>query len=86
MLGLKLKNNIFPSLAPMLACIFNFDFNTSNFLCHMTEIKCVSLIRASKTCSILGSSQYKLLSQLPLKTMLNLKVVKIDSKIILSLC
>jgi len=32
--------------------------------------------------SILGSSLYKLLPQLPLKTMLNLKLVKIDSKII----
>jgi len=32
--------------------------------------------------SILGSSQFTLLPQLPLKTMLGLKVVKIDSKII----
>jgi len=32
--------------------------------------------------SILGSSQFTLLSKLPLKTMLNLKVVKIVSKII----
>jgi len=31
--------------------------------------------------SILSSSQFTLLSQLPLKTMLSLKVVKIDSKI-----
>jgi len=31
--------------------------------------------------SILGLSQFTLLPQLPLKTMLNLKVVKIDSKI-----
>jgi len=31
--------------------------------------------------SILGSSQFTLLPQLPLKTMLILKVVKIDSKI-----
>jgi hypothetical protein len=30
--------------------------------------------------SILGSSQLTLLPQLPLKTMLSLKVVKIDSK------
>jgi len=34
-------------------------------------------------CSILGSSQFTLLPQLPLKTMLlSLKVVKIDSKIL----
>jgi len=31
--------------------------------------------------SILGSSQFTLMPQLPLKTMLILKVVKIDSKI-----
>ncbi len=31
--------------------------------------------------SILGSSQFTLMHQLPLKTMLSLKVVKIDSKI-----
>jgi len=31
--------------------------------------------------SILGSSQFTLLPQLPLKTMLSVKVVKIDSKI-----
>jgi len=35
--------------------------------------------------SILGSSQIALLPQLPLKMTLNLKVVKIDSKIIISL-
>jgi len=35
--------------------------------------------------SIVGSSQFKLLSQLPLKTMLDLKVVKIDLKIIILL-
>jgi hypothetical protein len=35
--------------------------------------------------SILGSSQFTLLSQMPLKMMLNLKVVKSDSKIIISL-
>jgi hypothetical protein len=35
--------------------------------------------------SILGSSQYTLLLQLPLKTMLDLKVVKINSKISISL-
>jgi len=33
--------------------------------------------------SILGSSQSSLLSELPLKTTLNLKVVKIDLKIII---
>jgi hypothetical protein len=37
-------------------------------------------------CWIFGSSQYSLVSQLPLKTMLNSKVVKIDSKTIISLC
>jgi len=31
--------------------------------------------------SVLGSSQFSILSQLPLKTILGLKVVKIDSKI-----
>jgi len=31
--------------------------------------------------SVLGSSQFCILPQLPLKTMLDLKVVKIDSKI-----
>jgi len=31
--------------------------------------------------SVLGSSQFSILPQLPLKTMLGLKVVKIDSKI-----
>jgi len=36
--------------------------------------------------SVLGSSQLSLLPQLPLKTMLGLKVVKIDSKIINLLC
>jgi len=36
--------------------------------------------------SILGSSQLSLLFELPLETMLNLKVVKIDSKIIIPLC
>jgi len=35
---------------------------------------------------ILGLSQFSLLPQLPLKTMLDLKMVKIDSKIIISLC
>jgi hypothetical protein len=35
--------------------------------------------------SILGSPQFTLLPQLPLKTMLDLKVVKIDSKIIISI-
>jgi len=35
--------------------------------------------------SILGVSQFKLLPQLPLKTVLLLKVVKINSKIIISL-
>jgi len=35
--------------------------------------------------SILGSSRFSMLPQLPLKTMLDLKVVKIDSKIIASL-
>jgi len=35
--------------------------------------------------SILGSSQFTLLPQLPPKTMLDLKVVKIDLKIINSL-
>jgi len=35
--------------------------------------------------SILSSSQFSLLTQMPLKTMLNLKVVKINSKIIISL-
>jgi len=33
-----------------------------------------------------GPSQFSLLSQLPLKITLILKVVKIDSKIIISLC
>jgi len=36
--------------------------------------------------SILGSSQFTILPQLPLKTILGLKVVKIDSKINNSLC
>ena len=36
--------------------------------------------------SILGSSQLSLRPKLPLKTMLDLKVVKINSKIIFSLC
>jgi len=36
--------------------------------------------------SILGSTQLTPLPHLPLKTTLNLKVVKIDSKIIISLC
>jgi len=36
--------------------------------------------------SILGSSQFTLLPQLPLKTMLSLKAIKIDSKISNSLC
>jgi len=36
--------------------------------------------------SILGSSQFTLLPQLPLKTMLSYKVVKFDSKISNSLC
>jgi len=36
--------------------------------------------------SVLGSSQFSILSQLHLKTMLGLKVVKIDSKISNSLC
>jgi len=35
--------------------------------------------------SVLGSSQFTLLPQIPLKMMLDLKVVKIDSKIIISL-
>jgi len=35
--------------------------------------------------SVLGSSQHTQLPQLPLKMMLNLKVVKIDSKVIISL-
>jgi len=35
--------------------------------------------------SVLGSSQFSILPQLPLKTMLGLKVVKIDSKISSSL-
>jgi len=35
--------------------------------------------------SVLGSSQFVLLPQLPLKMMLDLKVVKIDSKIIILL-
>jgi hypothetical protein len=35
--------------------------------------------------SILGLGQFKILSQLPLKLMLDLKVVKIDLKIIISL-
>ncbi len=34
---------------------------------------------------VLGSSQFALLPQLPLKTMLGIKVVKIDSKIIISI-
>jgi len=34
---------------------------------------------------VLGSSQFSLLPQLPLKTMLDLKAVKIDSKLIMSL-
>jgi len=34
----------------------------------------------------LGSSQFTLLTQLPQKMTLNLKVVKIDPKIIISLC
>jgi hypothetical protein len=36
--------------------------------------------------SVLGSSQFTQLPQLPLKTTLNLKVVKINPKIIISLC
>jgi len=36
--------------------------------------------------SVLGWSQFLILPQLPLKTMLNLKVVKLDSKIIFSIC
>ncbi len=36
--------------------------------------------------SILGSSLLTLLPQLPLQTMLDLKVAKIDSKIIISIC
>ncbi len=36
--------------------------------------------------SILGSSQFSLLPHLPQKTMVSLKVVKIDSKIIILLC
>jgi len=36
--------------------------------------------------SVLGSSQFSILPQLPLKMMLGLKVVKIDSKISNSLC
>jgi len=36
--------------------------------------------------SILGSSQFSMLPQLPLKMLLNSKVVKIDPKIIISLC
>jgi len=38
--------------------------------------------------SVLGSSKFSILphEQLPLKTMLDLKVVKIDPKIIISLC
>jgi hypothetical protein len=35
--------------------------------------------------TVLGLSQFTLLPQLPLKTMLDLKVVKIDSKIIILL-
>jgi len=35
--------------------------------------------------SILGSSQFTLLPQLPTKTISNLKAIKIDSKIIISL-
>jgi len=35
--------------------------------------------------SVLGSSQFTLLPQLPLKTTLDLKVVKTDSKVIISL-
>jgi len=33
-------------------------------------------------CSILGLSQFTILPQMPLKTMLSLKVVKIDSKLL----
>jgi len=36
--------------------------------------------------SILGSSQFSILLQLPSKMLLNSKVVKIDQKIIFSLC
>jgi hypothetical protein len=36
--------------------------------------------------SVLGSSQFSILPQLPLKTMLSLKGVKIDSKISNLLC
>jgi hypothetical protein len=36
--------------------------------------------------SVLGSSQFSELPQLPPKTMLSLKEVKIDSKISISLC
>jgi hypothetical protein len=40
-------------------------------------------VQAFTHCLILGSSQFTLLPQLPLKMVLNLKVVKIDSKIII---
>jgi len=36
--------------------------------------------------SVLGSSQFSIHSQMPLKMMFDLKVVKIDPKIIISLC
>jgi hypothetical protein len=36
--------------------------------------------------SVLGSSQFSILLQLPPKTLLDSKVVKIDPKIIISLC
>jgi len=36
--------------------------------------------------SVLGSSQFSILPQLPPKIMLDSKVVKIDRKIIISLC
>jgi len=58
------------------------SMNEHRFIERFTDLGKLNLAYCG---SMLGLSQFALLPQLPLKTLLNLKVVKIDSKIIISL-
>ncbi len=63
--------------------------HVNQYLCLFQVLQSISRIWATAKFayggSILGSSHFTLLSQMPLKMMLDLKVVKIDLKIIISL-
>jgi len=86
-----------PPLHRMHRTLMDFAvINLSNFLRARTYTECISNSDATERFTNLGklnflmvvwlcASQFSILPQLPLKTMLNLKMVKIDSKIIISL-